>query len=82
MLVVDRLETMDLERDDDEIFAASPGFEAHLRGLVGKAFAIEQPRGGIGRCKKNRTMFLFNARLRFMLKINITPPAEQDERDV
>ena len=82
MLVIDRLEPVNLERDDHQIVAADCCFRAQLPGAIGKTLAVVQTGYRIGRSEDRCAALLLFTHFGFMLEINITPPAEQDQRDI
>src|SRR3954467_126386 len=82
MLVVDRLEALPLERNYDQAAPARLAARAQLRDVVGEALAIVEAGHRIGGCKDNRVVLLLNPELRFVLEIDVAPPAEQDQRNV
>jgi hypothetical protein len=82
VLLTHRLEAVNLERNHDEIFAAAAGFRTQLRGAVGKALAVRKAGDWIGAGEQRRPFFLFGAHFGFVLKVDIAPPSEQDQRDI
>ena len=82
MLVVDRLEAVDLEGDDGEIVIARRGLARHFRGAVGEALAVVEAGDRVGAGKHGGALLLLRAHLRFVLEIDVAAPAEQDQRDV
>ena len=82
MLVVDRLEAVDLEGDDDEIVAAGAAILAQLRSPVGEPLAVEEARRWIGGGENRRPLLLLGPSLGFVLEVDVAAPAEQDQRDV
>ena len=82
MLVVDRLEAVDLERHDDEFVATFAGVDAKLSAAIGEAFAVVEAGDRIGGREDDRPPLLLGAHLGFVLKVDVAPPAEQDQRDI
>src|SRR3954464_5052130 len=82
MLVVDGLEALHLERNYDQAAPARLAARAQLGDVVGEALAIVETGHRIGGCEDDRVVLLLNPELRFVLKIDVAPPAEQDQRNV
>ena len=82
MLIVDRFEAMHLDRDDDQIVAASAGFRAQALGAVGKTLAVQQSGCRVGNREDRRAALAVGAKLGLVLQIDVAPPAEQDQSDV
>src|SRR6185369_13504926 len=82
MLVVDRLEPVDLDRNDDQFFPASAGGLRHRVGVVGKALAVVKTGRGIGARKYGSPALAVSAQLGLMLEVDVAAPSEENQRDV
>ncbi len=80
--VVDRLEPIELERENDQRLVFLDRGLAKLLALIGKTLAVEQPGHSISRGDQSGPRLAFLAHLGFMLKVDVAAPAEQDQRDV
>lgn len=80
--VVDRLEPMQLQRNNRQLVAI--GFEGRSHRLpgVGKALAIREVGDAVGRRKVGRAPFRIAAPLRFMLEISAATQTPDDQRHV
>src|SRR5690242_17519379 len=82
VLVVDRLEPIDLKGNDDEIVGSSGRALAQLSGAVGETLAVIQTGDRIRGRKQRGAALLLRPQFRFMLQVDIAAPAEQDECDI
>jgi len=82
VLVVDRLEAIDLQRDDDEVLPPHRGRGAQLTRAVGKALAVVEAGHEVGGREHRGAALLLRPHLRFVLKVDVTPPPEQDQRNI
>src|SRR5205085_5726327 len=82
MLVVDHLEAMDLDRKQRDLVAASERVTRQLFRAVGESLAVFQPGNRVGRREDRCPMLTFGAPLRLVAKLEVSPPAKQDQRDV
>ena len=80
--IVDSLEAVELDRQNDELPPVHFGLKSKILSLVGKALAIQQARHAVRRGDQRGARLSLLAHFRFMLKVDIAAPAEQDERDV
>ena len=80
--VVDGAEAMKLERDDQQRACVLTACSAKVFGAVGKALAVEQAGDRVGRGRNRRAALAVEPPLRFMLKVDVPAPAEEDQRDV
>jgi len=82
MLIVHRLESMDLERDDDQIVGSSRRGLAELASAIGESFAIVEARNRIGRCEERCPALLLGSQFGLVLQVHVPAPAEQDQSNV
>src|ERR1700741_1638847 len=82
MAVVNRLEPVELEREDDQLVVLLRSYLAQLFAAVGKSLAIEQPGHAIGRGNQCGARLSLLASFRFMHQVDITAPAEQNQGDI
>ena len=82
VLVVDRLEAIDLERDDGEAVTMRRRLGRHFRRAIGETLAIVESRCRVSAGKYRRPLLLLGAHLRLVLQVDIAAPAEQDQRHV
>ncbi len=80
--VVDRLEAVELERQDDQLLPVGRRPAAQLLAAVGEALAVEQAGHAVGRGDQRGARLALLAHLGFVLQVDIAAPAEQDQRDV
>ena len=82
VLVVDGLEPLHLEGKNDD--ALAPGFAACAQagGFVREALAIVEAGDRIGGREDDRPALLLGTLLGFVLKVDVSPPTEQDKRNV
>ncbi len=82
VLVVDRLEAMDLERDDDECSPRSARCAHSSPAASAKPLRLSRPGHRVGRREHGRPPLLLRAQFGLMLQVDVATPTEQDQRDV
>ena len=73
---------MKLERDDQQRACVLDRLQAQGFGAVGKSLAVEQPGDRVGRGRNGRPALTLEPTFRFVLKVDVSAPAEEDERNV
>ena len=82
MLIVDRLEPVDLERNNDQIVGAFSRRRTELARTIGESLAIIKAGNRIRCCEHSCPQFLLLAHFGFVLEVDITAPTEQDQRHI
>ena len=82
MAVADCFQAIDLERGKDDALACAAGLGTKQFHAVGETLAVKQAGQRVGRCGKSRALLRLLPFLCFVPKVDIAPPAEEDQRDV